>query len=81
MNLRYFLQDDDTYLAADLDTDDEDYCLVIEIQRVSRRKGFHTWEATGSYRPIYSFVHLPRMHTVDIPHLAMQVARIKYSEF
>lgn len=80
MNLKYFLQGEGSYLATVLDTDDEDYCLVIEIERVSRN-GRHFWEATGSRRPVHSFVDLPRVYAAEIPLNALRAARIKYSEF
>lgn len=80
MNLRYFIQDEGSYLAAEKDIDDEDYCLVIEVERVSRN-GRHSWEATGTRRPVHSFVDLPRIPALEVPKHAMIAARIKYSEF
>lgn len=80
MNLKYFLQDEGSYLAVEKDIDDEDYCLVIEIERMSRN-GRHSWEATGSRRPVHSFVDLPRVPATDIPKPALIAARVKYSEF
>lgn len=80
MKLQYFAQDDGSYLAVERDVDDEDYCLVIEIERVSK-SGRHFWEATGSRRPVHSFVDLPRVFAAEIPLNALRAARIKYSEF
>jgi hypothetical protein len=80
MKLRYFQQDERTYLAVERDVDDEDYCLVIEVERMSRN-GRHRWEAVGNRRPVQSFVDLPRVSSLDVPKFAMIAARTKYSEF
>ena len=80
MRLEYYLQDTDSYLAVEPDTDSEDYRLVIEIQRIPIN-GRHSWEAVGSRRPVHSFSDLPRIYAAEVPLNALRAARIKYSEF